>query len=482
MASGPSKLRVAFIHPDLGIGGAERLVVDAALGLQKLGHDVVIYTSYHDPGHCFDETRDGTLKVRHIVSPFPRSLKGKFHSALAHARQLHLTNYLIQHEGSSYDIYFVDILSTCVPILRLFTGVRVAFYCHFPDKLLANGAYVEGKMKKGGLLKQLYRLPMDWLEEKTTGSADIIFANSKFTSRVFKLHLPSIIQTPRVVYPGINLAAYEPQAGRTGDPDVAQVTSQGSTNICLNQPLRSEEKCHVGSRSILCAAGKTREQRTFGCPQNARLVIAGGYDPRVEDNIMTLAGLIDRAKSSSLTFDVIKPPGSSTNIPPFVTTPENPDIVFLLNFTTPQRATLLSAPSTVALLYTPTNEHFGIGPVEAMVCGLPVLACDSGGPTESVLDAPAKERTGWLRSPDPEVWAVALEEIISMSPEERSQLGKRSQTRPGRNFGMEAMAKALEHSLTEVVALGRVPTPTWVYGLIAAIMLLIAYIVALIFQ
>lgn len=41
------------------IGGAERLVVDAALGLQKLGHSVDIYTSHHDPTHCFDETRDG---------------------------------------------------------------------------------------------------------------------------------------------------------------------------------------------------------------------------------------------------------------------------------------------------------------------------------------------------------------------------------------------------------------------------------------
>jgi hypothetical protein len=74
----PSRsLRVAFIHPDLGIGafcqtrnpnnslmwfsgGAERLVVDAALGIQSLGHSVDIYTSHHNPAHCFDETRDGT--------------------------------------------------------------------------------------------------------------------------------------------------------------------------------------------------------------------------------------------------------------------------------------------------------------------------------------------------------------------------------------------------------------------------------------
>ena len=82
------KLRIAFLHPDLGIGelfihiqrvilshstqpdthlclyfscigGAERLVVDAALCLQRFGHTVHMYTSHHDKNHCFEETRDG---------------------------------------------------------------------------------------------------------------------------------------------------------------------------------------------------------------------------------------------------------------------------------------------------------------------------------------------------------------------------------------------------------------------------------------
>lgn len=62
---------IAFIHPDLGIGiylfrceltiagGAERLVIDAAVGLQERGHKVTIYTSHRDLNHCFDEARDG---------------------------------------------------------------------------------------------------------------------------------------------------------------------------------------------------------------------------------------------------------------------------------------------------------------------------------------------------------------------------------------------------------------------------------------
>lgn len=53
--------RVVFFHPDLGIGGAERLIVDAAVGLQNLGHKVTIFTSHCDPRHCFEEARDGKL-------------------------------------------------------------------------------------------------------------------------------------------------------------------------------------------------------------------------------------------------------------------------------------------------------------------------------------------------------------------------------------------------------------------------------------
>lgn len=53
------KRNIIFIHPDLGIGGAERLIIDAAVGLQNLGHKVTIFTSHCDPTHCFDEARDG---------------------------------------------------------------------------------------------------------------------------------------------------------------------------------------------------------------------------------------------------------------------------------------------------------------------------------------------------------------------------------------------------------------------------------------
>jgi alpha-1,3/alpha-1,6-mannosyltransferase len=107
--------------------------------------------------------------VRAPKPPFPRSFKGKFHILFANARQIHLITHLLRPGAPQYDVFFVDQLSTCVPLLRTLGKTPVVFYCHFPDKLLADGAYVEGQVRRsGGLLKRLYRYPVDKLEEVTT--------------------------------------------------------------------------------------------------------------------------------------------------------------------------------------------------------------------------------------------------------------------------------------------------------------------------
>ncbi|KAJ7168065.1 mannosyltransferase [Mycena crocata] len=442
----PKPLRVAFIHPDLGIGGAERLVVDAAVGLQALGHSLIIYTSHHDPKHCFEETRNGKLEVHHVVPPFPRSIKGKFHILFAHAKQLHLTLHLLWPWAPKYDVYFVDQLSTCVPFLRTVGRTPVVFYCHFPDKLLANGEFVEGNLRKKrvGLLKRIYRYPMDWLEEVTTRQADVILSNSNFTARVFRSYFPSILQTPRTVYPGINISAYEIPVDAFA-ADIVAVTSEVPTLLSLNR-FEKKKNAALAIDSFAKLRPKVSERM--------RLVLAGGYDPRLEDNMQTLYGLIDLARSHSLTLNIITASSSFVKLPPLNTTPVNPDVLLLLNFSTEQRTALLTAASTRALLYTPANEHFGIVPVEAMCCGLPVLACDSGGPTESTVIEPPGERTGWLSAPDADLWADALLEIVSMTPAERAALSQRAKERARSVFGMDAMASRLEEALQQAVAVG----------------------------
>ena len=59
------------------------------------------------------------------------------------------------------------------------------------------------------------------------------------------------------------------------------------------------------------------------------------------------------------------------------------DVIFLKSISNELRSLLLKTADI--LLYTPENEHFGIVPVEAMYCGTIVIACNSGGPTESII-------------------------------------------------------------------------------------------------
>ena len=72
-----------------------------------------------------------------------------------------------------------------------------------------------------------------------------------------------------------------------------------------------------------------------------------------------------------------------------------------------ERCSLLK--HSLCLLYTPENEHFGIVPVEAMYCQTPVIACNSGGPLESVEN----NKTGFLlNSDDIKSWAQKMRFLL----------------------------------------------------------------------
>lgn len=83
----------------------------------------------------------------------------------------------------------------------LLPGMRVLFYCHFPDLLLS---------RRGSFIKALYRMPLDYLEEVATGSADLILVNSNFTAGVFgqtfkRLAVQGV--QPAVLYPAAAVPA-----------------------------------------------------------------------------------------------------------------------------------------------------------------------------------------------------------------------------------------------------------------------------------
>lgn len=119
---------VVFLHPDLGIGGAERAVVDAAIALQSRGHTVHMVTAHHDKNHCFEETADGRLAVKCVGDWLPRSLFGRFRALFAYLRMIYAAIYLALVSGLQYDLVFCDQISACIPFLRLGRRAKVMIF------------------------------------------------------------------------------------------------------------------------------------------------------------------------------------------------------------------------------------------------------------------------------------------------------------------------------------------------------------------
>ena len=165
---------IVFLHPDLGIGGAERAVIDAAIALKSKGKNVEFVTAHHDATHCFEETKNGCLKVTAVGDWLPRKIFGRFQALCAYIRMIYAAIYLVFFSGINFDLVFCDQISACIPILRL-SKAKIIFYCHFPDLLLT---------PRKTFLKSLYRKPIDYVEEKTTGMAHQILVNSKFTGQL----------------------------------------------------------------------------------------------------------------------------------------------------------------------------------------------------------------------------------------------------------------------------------------------------------
>ena len=337
---------------DGGEGGAERLVVDAAVALQERGDDVVIYTSHCSPSHSFRETQDGTLRVVVMGDWLPKTVGGRFKAFFAYLRMIYVALWMIF--SVPIDVAILDQVSLPIPLFK-WAGIKVGppalplstnslaqtlFYCHYPDKLLT---------QRATWVKFLYRFPIDWMEEWTTGQADEVLVNSKFTAGVFRESFPSIRREPTVLYPAINFTAM-----KRGVDAQSVLERHGFLQkdffLSIN---RFERKKNISLAVEAFSVLKTilSEDEFDGL----HLVIAGGYDPQLPENREVFNELKTLVSHEDLTKSV----------------------TFMPSFSDEEKESLLS--TCFAVIYTPSNEHFGIVPVEGMyfekVLPLPSRCC-----------------------------------------------------------------------------------------------------------
>ncbi|MCO5573388.1 hypothetical protein L7F22_027158 [Adiantum nelumboides] len=116
-AASEKKLKIAICHPDLGIGGAERLIVDAAVELASRGHRVHVFTAHYDRNRCFDETKEGNFAITVYGDFLPRHIFYRLHALCAYLRCLYVALWMICL-WPTFNIILVDQVSAVIPLVK----------------------------------------------------------------------------------------------------------------------------------------------------------------------------------------------------------------------------------------------------------------------------------------------------------------------------------------------------------------------------
>lgn len=389
-------MRIAFLHPHLGIGGAERLIVDAALELQGRGHDVVIYAAHHDPQRCFEPTRDGTLRV---VAPLRNALDGPPHRGRVPTAVWEMARlaFELMRRERGVDAVVCDLVAHVVPLLSLRQSIPVLFYCHYPDLWLA---------PSGGPLYRLYRWPINRLEAYGLRVARRVAVNSEFTAAAYRRAFPHL-PAPEVIYPGV-----------VSEVDARGPNASQRPGLFVSLGRFSPEKNHgLALDAFVCLRGLLEESAFRGL----RLVIAGGCDPHMPEQREVLENLARRTREAEL----------------------QDQVELRTSIDDAERARLLA--SATCLVHAPLAEHFGLAPIEAMAAGVPVVGVDGGGVRETVVTG----ETGYLCAPQPEALATGLARLIT-SPPTLHAMQQAARRHVAARFSRKAFGDRLERVLLEI--------------------------------
>ena len=262
-------------------------------------------------------------------------------------------------------------------------SLRPAFlYVHFPERLTVSG-----------VARKLLHFPLDVLEAKAMREAEVIASNSKYTaSFVRKLYGRDDVQ---VIPPGIDIERYIFKPG------------EGRYFLSVNRfvPYKNLELAIYAHSELV----KSLEI-------GVELVLAGSTVKGYEWYPAKLKSLAEKLGTGDL-------------------------VRFKSNVGDEELLQLYA--NSIAILYTPLEEHFGIVPLEAMASGKPVIVSNSGGPAETVVNGV----TGFRLPPEPKIWARKMALLLenralrlNMGLKARSLVEKRFSSK----YFVETVAKILK--------------------------------------
>ena len=386
-------------------GGQELVPLIVSLSLRRLGHEVDCFGAVIDKGSCHPQLIQ-KIDVKHYAFEIPVPF---FSSSLNHFLSYALASVYLSR-FKKYDV----MLCFQQPSAWIAKKVKEKFkvpYVYFAQ----------------GILRELYPRPLD-IEVKTymriERPAAIFFAEN---FRVFqKVDNGAVKYADGIIANSIKTA--KELQGIYGRNDI-EVCYPG-VDVHMFKPLPSEEVRYVFTKFNVLEPFIFTSNRHEPHKKLEWLLLMMQSILKNDSNVMLVAvGGFNRFYTPSL-LRFSKKLGLEQKVK-FVGRVSQKDLVSLYN-------------ASKVCVFSSPEEDFGLGPIEAMACGKPVVAWNSAGPAETVVNGV----TGSLAKPfDLEDFAEKVVTLLN-SNEICAKMGRRGVSYVKKNFTLDFFTRKLEDILS----------------------------------
>lgn len=400
---------LAFIYS----GGGERLVLEEAKGLMGRGHDVTIFTPVVDRGRCFPDTIN-QFSIKTFLPKLPSLIpQWEIFQVLVTC----ILIPLIAYRFSGFDV----ILAANQPslwlawVVKRMHGVPYVAYLAQPTRFLhprkidrETGLIFAGgqRFSPATYLMKLAKPLVDWADGVSIKGADVVLANGKYAKEILeRTYGIKAVSCPAGSYPAPRLPNYENRFKRSLTINGRRI---GKPYVLLTNRHFPQKRFEYAISALPVILKDN---------PNASLIITGGET----DYTRSLKNLVRQLSLE--------------------------DKVFFLGLISEKDLRNLYSQAAV-YIYTAPEEDFGMGMVEAMAQGTPVVAWNNAGPRYIVEN----RKTGFLAKPfEIEDFAGKILKILR-NREEARKIGESSWKRVKEHFSYRNHLGCLEQALAECVS------------------------------
>lgn len=405
---------LAFVYS----GGGEKLVLEEAKGLRKRGHQVTIFTPILDKKKCFPDIID-QLNIKTLVPNLPSIIPQRevFQVLLAC-----VLAPVLAYRFKDFDV----ILAANQPSpwlafwAKKFFGVPYVTYLSQPTRFLhlrkidrETGLIFAKKraFSPATYLMKMAKPLANWADRASIEGSDLVLADGEYVKRVLEeIYGIKTISCPAGAYPAtkpLNYASRYRGMLKVADKAISK------PYILLTNRHFPQKKLEYAITALPAVLRKS---------PNLLLAITG----RETDYTQALKNLV---KQLSLDEKVL-----------FLGLVKEEDLEKLYS-------------QAAVYVYPAPEEDFGMGIVEAMAAGTPVVAWNNGGPTGTVSDG----ETGFLAEPyDSEDFTEKMLRL-AIDRDLAERMGRVGHRRAKEMFSYQRHNRILEKALVSAVP-GRRPS------------------------